>query len=247
MAKILIVEDNQHMHRIYTDKFKREGYEVFDAFTGEESLVIAAREKPEVMLLDLMMPGMDGFEVLQRMKTDPATASIPVLVISNKSQPVDVERALMLGARNFFHKGMTLLDDLAIETRRLCGIKKALLVSTRLPVAAAIVEQLVSLGYIASTNSIIAETVPRAEREQPDVIMLDGQFAAQNLQSLLHRLGISPKAKSIPIVFLGPLPPIITPPAHLRILGILDLPVDPTKLEEVLKRCALPETQPVAA
>jgi CheY-like chemotaxis protein len=141
---------------------------------------------------------------------------------------------------------MTLLDDLAIETRRLCGIKKALIVSTRLPVAAAIVEQLGTLGYIASTNSIIAETLPRAEREQPDLVMLDGQLAAQNLQGLLQRLGISPKAKSVPIIFLGQPPPAVTPPPHLRVIGTLEVPVDPVKLEETLKRLA-PETQPAAA
>jgi CheY-like chemotaxis protein len=247
MAKILVVEDNEHMHRIYAEKFRREGFSVVDAFDGEEALSLAASARPDVMLLDLMMPRMDGFEVLKRLKADPATADIPVLVISNKSQPVDVERALMLGARNFFHKGMTLLDDLALTSRQLCGLKKALIMTSRSSVSAPLREHLSRLRYVSSTSSIVVETVPRTERELPDVLLLDAELTGMNLSAMLSRLSLSQKAKQVPVILVGSVPPGTLYATASQVAGQLDVPIDPPKLEELLKRCGQPELQPAAA
>jgi len=247
MAKILIIEDNEHMHRIYADKFRREGYQVLDAFNGSESILLTKREKPNVILLDLMMPQMDGYEVLDRLRGDTATANIPVLVISNKCQPADIERALMLGARNFFHKGMTLLDDLAMETRKLCKLQKALIVTARLPLAESLGKQLASLGFLSSTNALVVETIPRAERERPDVILLDTQVAGLNFTMLLHRFQASAKAKTIPLILVDKVPAGVAFDCA-QLVGHLSMPVDTAKLAEFLKRCtAHAELQPVAA
>ncbi|MSR64712.1 MAG: response regulator [Verrucomicrobiae bacterium] len=246
MAKILIVEDNEHMHRIYADKFRREGFVVLDASDGEQGLVLAAREKPTVILLDLMMPKMDGYQVLDRLKTDPATAEIPVLVISNKCQPADIERALALGAKNFFHKGMTLLDDLATETRRLCNLRKALIVSSRPLVADTLGKLLANFNFVSSTNSIVVETIPRAEREKPDLLFLDTHTPGLNLNLTLNRLQVSAKARSIPVVIVDDVPLGAVMASHTHVVAQLDVPIDPAKVEDALKHCSTRELQPAA-
>ena len=246
MAKILIVEDNEHMHRIYADKFRRENFEVVDAFNGEEALALAARSRPDVILLDLMMPVMDGFEVLKRLKADPDTAPIPVLVISNKSQPVDIERALMLGARNFFHKGMTLLDDLALTSRVLCRVKKALIVTQRTNVADSLRRALKDRGFLSSHSTIAVETVTRAEREHPDIIFLDTQMTGQNVNNTLQRLEASAKAKVIPVVLLGEVPAGLLHQSFTQVLGQMDVPIDPARLDRLLKARRATELQAAA-
>jgi CheY-like chemotaxis protein len=247
MAKIMIVEDNEHMHRIYADKFRREGYAVVDAFNGEEAVTLASREKPDVILLDLMMPVMDGYEVMKRLKADPQTSPIPLLVISNKSQPVDIERALMLGARNFFHKGMTLLDDLALTARRLCHLKKALIVSSRHMVIEPIRQRLAPTGFILSTSGIAVETVARAERESPDIIFLDTQLPGQNLNHLLQRLSLSPKAKAIPVVIIGPVALGEVALSNTQVVGYMTVPIEGEKLDEVVRAAGGRQVQAAAA
>ncbi len=246
MAKLLIVEDNEHMHRIYADKFRREGYQVLDAFDGEQGIAFAEREKPTVILLDLMMPKMDGYQVLDRLKNNPATAGIPVLVISNKCQPADIERALVLGARNFFHKGMTLLDDLAMETRKLCNLRKALIVSSRPAVVDGLSKQLTALDYLSSCNSLVVEILPRVERERPDVLFLDGQLTGLNFNLLVHRLQSSLKAKSVPLILVDHGAAGVLPNCA-QLVGQLGMPIDPIQLAELLKRCAPAEAAPAAA
>jgi CheY-like chemotaxis protein len=246
MATIMIVEDNEHMHRIYADKFRREGYTVVDAFNGGEALTLAPIHKPEVILLDLMMPVMDGYEVMKRLKAIPECASVPLLVISNKSQPVDIERALMLGATKFFHKGMTLLDDLALAVRNLCALRKALVVTARSEVTEPIHKRLVPQGYIISTIAIAFETVSRAERENPDIIFLDSRLPGQNLNHVVQRLSESPKARHVPIIIVDRIVAKDVCSTKRPVVGVLDTPIDPAKLDELVKRCAPPQVQAAA-
>jgi CheY-like chemotaxis protein len=231
MPTILIVEDNAHMHRIYADKFRREGYRVLDAFNGEDGITFAEREKPTVVLLDLMMPGVDGFEVMQKLKSNPATSAIPIFVISNKCQAADIERATMLGAVSFFHKGMTLLDDLAFEVRRACKLKKALVGTGRRPVQEAIGGLLSELGYLCS-GAAAMEIVPRAERERPDVILLDGQGAGINV---LHLLRASAKARHIPLIWVDAPAAAVSLSGGTQVVASLSMPVDPAQLSDALR------------
>jgi DNA-binding response OmpR family regulator len=104
MAKILIVEDDRFLRELIARKLRNEGYEVIEAVDGEEGLKKIKEEKPNLVLLDLILPGIDGFEVLARAKEDPNVASIPVIILSNLGQREEIEKGLKLGAIDYLVK-----------------------------------------------------------------------------------------------------------------------------------------------
>src|SRR3989338_6731115 len=104
MAKILIIEDDPLMLRMYQKIFKFEGYEVTVASNGEEGIDQTRKEKPTLILLDIMMPKMNGLEVLDKLKNDPATKKIPIVMLTNLAGSHDAEKALTLGAVKYIVK-----------------------------------------------------------------------------------------------------------------------------------------------
>jgi len=80
------------------------GYDVVAAADGESGLTMIKESRPDVVLLDLILPGINGFEVLERAKKDPETANIPVIILSNLGQSEDIEKGLKLGAKDFLVK-----------------------------------------------------------------------------------------------------------------------------------------------
>jgi len=105
MAKtILIIEDDKFLRELIAQKLIKEGYEISEAIDGEEGFKKVKEEKPALVLLDLILPEIDGFEVLARMKDDPGLAQIPVIILSNLGQKEDVERCLKLGAVDYLIK-----------------------------------------------------------------------------------------------------------------------------------------------
>jgi len=107
MKKILIAEDDNFLANAYRVKFEKEGWEVTIAYNGEEAVSKAKSIKPDVILLDLVMPKMDGWEALKLLKKDPITAKIKVVVASNLGQSADVERAKKMGADDYLIKSDT--------------------------------------------------------------------------------------------------------------------------------------------
>ncbi len=102
--KILIIEDDKFLRELITRKLLNEAYEVSEAVDGEEGIKKIKEEKPDLILLDLILPGIDGFEVLSKKKEDPALASIPVIILSNLGQKDDVEKGLKMGAVDYLIK-----------------------------------------------------------------------------------------------------------------------------------------------
>lgn len=104
MSKILLIEDDKFLRELIIQKLGKEGYEVAEAPEGEGGLLKMKEEKPDLVLLDLILPGIDGFEVLSRMKKDAALASIPVIILSNLGQRDDVQKGIDLGAEDYLIK-----------------------------------------------------------------------------------------------------------------------------------------------
>ena len=104
MAKILIVEDDPLMSRMYQKIFTFEGYGVEMASDGQEGLEKARTGKPTLILLDIMMPKMNGLEVLEKLKKDPDMKAIPVVILTNLAGQQDAETALMKGAVKYIVK-----------------------------------------------------------------------------------------------------------------------------------------------
>lgn len=101
---ILIIEDDKFLRQLIVQKLLKEEYNVSEAVDGEEGIKKIKEEKPDLVLLDLILPGIDGFEVLSRMKKDEEISSIPVIILSNLGQREDVERGLNLGAVDYLIK-----------------------------------------------------------------------------------------------------------------------------------------------
>lgn len=101
---ILIVEDDKFLRDLMNQKLLREGFNTEEAVDGEQGVQKIKETNPDLVLLDLILPGMDGFEVLAKIKEDPALASIPVIVLSNLGQKDDIEKGLQLGAKDYLIK-----------------------------------------------------------------------------------------------------------------------------------------------
>ncbi len=102
--KVLIVEDDKFLRELIVKKLSNEGYDVLEAADGEQGLQQIKDARPELVLLDLILPGIDGFEVLSQKREDPFAASIPVIILSNLGQKEDVDKGLNLGATDYLIK-----------------------------------------------------------------------------------------------------------------------------------------------
>lgn len=113
-ARVLVVDDVPPNVKLLEAKLTSEYFDVLTAFSGPEALEVTSREHPDIILLDVMMPGMDGFEVCRRIKADPATAHIPVVMVTALDQPSDRVTGLEAGADDFLTKPV---QDLALFAR----------------------------------------------------------------------------------------------------------------------------------
>lgn len=104
MSKILIVEDEEALLTMLSDKLKKQGHEVLEARDGEAGLAAMREEKPDLVLLDIIMPKLSGMELLETAHKDEELKDIPVIIISNSGQPVEIERAKSLGIKDYLIK-----------------------------------------------------------------------------------------------------------------------------------------------
>ena len=111
-GRVLLAEDDRFLRKAAETALKRQGFTVLPAVDGEEALRMARAEAPDIVLLDLIMPKLQGFEVLRALKADPATTKIPVIILSNLGQESDVKQAMEAGAAGYFVKANLSLQDL---------------------------------------------------------------------------------------------------------------------------------------
>lgn len=120
--KVLLVDDDPLIIRMYQNKLSNDGYQVATAFNGEEAFSKIAKEKPDIILLDIMMPKMNGVEVLKKLKSDDATKDIPVIILTNLGDSSeDVESAKKLGALDYVVKSDITLKELSKKVSSVIG------------------------------------------------------------------------------------------------------------------------------
>src|SRR3990167_7253697 len=119
--KILIVEDDTFLAGIYANKFEREGFEVLLSIDGELGLQSAKKNKPDIILLDVLLPKLDGFEVLEKIKAEAATRAIPVVLLTNLGQKEDVDKGLKLGAADYLIKAHFMPAETVDKVKRVLG------------------------------------------------------------------------------------------------------------------------------
>jgi|AntRauTorcE11897_2_1112592.scaffolds.fasta_scaffold00464_18 DNA-binding response OmpR family regulator len=116
---LLLVEDDSFLIEILVKKFKAADFRVVHAGDGKEALRKAHDEEPDIIMLDIILPGMNGFEILEKLKSDETVADIPVAFLSNLGQKEDVEKGKKLGAVDFIVKANHSLDEIVKRTGEL--------------------------------------------------------------------------------------------------------------------------------
>ena len=112
MSKILIVEDDSFLQGLEVNKLKKDGYEIITASSGDEAMQKITDSGISLVLLDLVLPNFDGFQVLEKIRATESIKSVPVIVFSNLSEEKDINRAQSLGATDFLVKSNFTLDEL---------------------------------------------------------------------------------------------------------------------------------------
>jgi DNA-binding response OmpR family regulator len=118
----LVVEDDEFLSKMYESGLTKEGFQVTTASNGEEGLLKAGEIKPDLMLLDLIMPKVDGFTCLTKLKENPATKRIPVVILSNLGQDSDIKRGLEMGAEDYLIKTDFTVKQVGDKVRKILGI-----------------------------------------------------------------------------------------------------------------------------
>jgi DNA-binding response OmpR family regulator len=118
MKKILFIEDESALQKTFRDVLEKEGYEMISALDGESGLRLAKSQKPDLILLDLILPKKDGFEVLKELKEDEATKGIPVIVLTNLEDIESVEKAIELGATTYLVKAQYTLEEVIQKVKK---------------------------------------------------------------------------------------------------------------------------------
>lgn len=110
--KILLIEDDENLIRSFNDFISKEGFEFKNAVNGEEGINLAKQEKPDLILLDIVIPKKSGFDVLQELKSDEALKNTPVIILTNLEEEKDIEKALSLGAYTYLVKANYSLEEI---------------------------------------------------------------------------------------------------------------------------------------
>jgi DNA-binding response OmpR family regulator len=119
--KVLLVEDDSFLLSMYTTKFELEGFEVLTADDGEKGVKLARDSGPNIILLDILMPNMNGFEVLEKLKADKNTSGIPVILLTNLNQKDEIEKGLRLGADDYLIKAHFMPSEVVEKIRKILG------------------------------------------------------------------------------------------------------------------------------
>lgn len=120
--KILLVEDDNFLLGMYVDKFRTEGFEVFVADNGAKAIKLTKEKMPDIILLDVMLPKMNGFEVLRELQKDADIKNIPVILLTNLSQNDDVKKGLELGAKDFLIKAHFMPQEVVAKVKKILSL-----------------------------------------------------------------------------------------------------------------------------
>ncbi len=119
VKKVMLVEDDRFLSSLIKARLEKDGFTVTQAFDGEQAIQILMADRPNLVILDLIMPKTNGFEVLKTISLTPGLADTPVIIVSNLAQDSDIEKARQLGAKEYFVKVKISIDDLVDKIKSL--------------------------------------------------------------------------------------------------------------------------------
>lgn len=123
--KILLVEDDPFLLSMYSTKFEIEGFDVITADDGEKGLKAAEQEGADIILLDILMPNMNGFEVLEKLKAQEKTRDIPVILLTNLNQKDEIEKGMVLGAADYMIKAHFMPSEVVAKIKKVLAKQEA--------------------------------------------------------------------------------------------------------------------------
>ena len=206
--KILVIDDMPNIVTMVKARLEASGYEVITALDGQQGLNYAYLEKPDLIILDIVMPTGGGYSVYTRLKMSPKTRSVPVIFLTAKDRPEDVARAYNLGVQYYVKKPYK--PEMLLET-----VKKALESSAHLQQPKGLQKQilvvgkeaeiaqfakLVEMGYEVTIVSSIKEGSDEAKREKPDAIFLDGSLVKANNYDGFYQLKLEFASIKTPVI-----------------------------------------------
>ncbi len=214
--KILIIEDDKFLGGILKQKLITAGYETEWEIDGKEGFQAISRIMPDLILLDIILPSMNGYEILEAKIKDPVIKEIPVVIVSNSGQPVEISRVLELGVKDYLVKAQFDPEDVLVKvktqlrqanykesTATSIGSKKIMWVEDDAMLSDIIGRKLAIEGCNLIHMSTGEEAIAAVEREMPDIIMLDIILPSIGGIEVLEKIKSMPQVASIPIILLS--------------------------------------------
>ena len=213
-SKIVLIEDDKTLGELLEKKLTVTGYTVTRAIDGAEGLEMIRQEKPDLVLLDILLPTMNGYEILETKRDDPTIKDIPVMIVSNSGQPVELQRALDLGARDYFIKAQFDPDEIISKVIALVPVTKSDKEISLSGKTILLVEDDSFLSDILSKklknegcevlHAITGEDALRLlEQNQPEMILLDLVLPNQSGFDTLKQIRDNPTSKDTHVIVLS--------------------------------------------
>lgn len=230
--KILLIEDEKFLSDMYKLKFEHDGYPTVVASNGSEGVEMAGKENPDLIFLDLVMPDMDGYQVLQKIRSNPKTKNVKIYILSNLAQESEIQKGLKFGADGYFLKASLTPSQLMINIEKIMtgekvgiiktalteklngknnsvspslpnGGKKVLLMEDEADIAEMYKMKLEANGFYVEATKNGAWGLKSADQNNFDIIVMDMMMPAMGGQEAIKKLKENPKTKNIPVIILS--------------------------------------------
>lgn len=216
--RVLFIDDDELLGDVLSQKIRNEGYDVTLVRDGAEGLKQIEQIRPDLILLDIMLPTVSGYDILEQQQKNPALAGIPVIIISNSGQPIDVERARALGVKDYLLKGQLGPEDVAAKIRSYIGpgeTANVVLSTQRLAnqkilwieddqfLSSILAVKLSHEGCTCYYAKNGEEAIEILNRNAPDIILLDLLLPGMSGFDVLKSIRALPNFAHVPIIVLS--------------------------------------------
>ncbi len=218
--KILIIEDEKTLLNAIAKKLEVENYQVQTALDGQEGLEKIEEDMPDLILLDILMPRVDGFGVLEKLNKNPKFSNIPVIIISNSGQPVEIERAMSLGVKDYLIKAEFDPQEVVIKVKNVLGkiennndkqsekntdAKNVLIIEDDQLLRSLCSKKLLMEGFNVDTAIDSQQGLDKIMKNKPDMILLDLVLPGMSGFEVLKIVKANPDKKiaDIPVIILS--------------------------------------------
>lgn len=210
-SRVLIIEDDPVLGSVITEKLNTSGYDASLVTDGAVGIETVRKTHPDIILLDILLPTKNGYEIMEEISRDESIRNIPVVIISNSGQPVEIERMIKLGAKDYLIKAQFTPEEVLEKVRTqlphtsdisaLSG-KKILVVEDDQFLSAVLLKKLQNEKCEVS-HAMTAEEAITKSLEKPDIVLLDLILPGANGLDILKKIKENPDTKATPVVILS--------------------------------------------